>query len=59
MSANWVKVKLDRGRVKEVTDVRMDIRDVLAVLYSQADLEGMVDRDSLADDLVQLYKANS
>ena len=59
MSANWVKVKLDRGRVREVTETRMDIRDVLAVLYSQADLEGMVDRDSLADDLVQLYKENS
>ncbi len=59
MTANWVKVKLDRGRVREVTETRMDIRDVLAVLYSQADLEGMVDRDSLADDLVQLYKANS
>ena len=59
MSANWVKVKLDRGRVKEVTDVRMDIREVLAVLYSQAAQEGMIDRDSLADDLVQLYKANS
>ena len=59
MTANWVKVKLDRGRVKEVTDVRMDIREVLAVLYSQAAQEGMIDRDSLADDLVQLYKANS
>jgi hypothetical protein len=59
MSANWVKVKLDRGRVKEVTDTRMDIREVLAVLYSQAVVEGMVHRDSLADALVQLYKDNS
>ena len=59
MSANWVKVKLDRGRVKEVTDVRMDIREVLAVLYSQVSVEGMVHRDSLADELVQLYKENS
>lgn len=58
MSANWVKVKLDRGRVKEVTDTRMDIREVLAVLYSQAVVEGMVHRDSLADALVQLYKDN-
>jgi len=59
MSANWVKVKLDRGRVKEVTDTRMDIREVLAVLYSQAEVEGMVHRDCLADALVQLYKDNS
>ena len=59
MSANWVKVKLDRGRVKEVTDTRMDIREILAVLYSQAVVEGMVHRDSLADALVQLYKDNS
>ena len=56
MSANWVKVKLDRGRVREVTETRMDIREVLAVLYSQAAVEGMVHRDTLADDLVQLYK---
>ena len=59
MSANWVKVKLDRGRVKEVTDTRMDIREVLAVLYSQAEVEGMVHRDSLATALVKLYKDNS
>ena len=58
MSANWVKVKLDRGRVAEVTETRMDIREVLAVLYSQAVVEGMVHRDSLADALVQLYKDN-
>ena len=58
MSANWVKVKLDRGRVREVTETRMDIREVLAVLYSQAVVEGMVHRDSLADALVQLYKDN-
>ncbi len=59
MSANWVKVKLDRGRVKEVTDTRMDIREILAVVYSQATVEGMVHRDNLADALVKLYKDNS
>ena len=56
MSANWVKVKLDRGRVAEVTETRMDIREVLAVLYSQSEVEGMVHRDSLATALVKLYK---
>ena len=59
MSANWVKVKLDRGRVAAVTETRMDIREVLAVLYSQAEVEGMVHRDSLATALVKLYKDNS
>ena len=59
MSANWVKVKLDRGRVAEVTETRMDIREVLAVLYSQVEVEGMVHRDSLATALVKLYKDNS
>jgi len=59
MSANWVKVKLDKGRVKEVTDTRMDIREVLAVLYSQEDFKGLVNRDQVADRLVQLYKENS
>ena len=59
MSANWVKVKLDRGRVAEVAETRMDIREVLAVLYSQAEVEGMVHRDSLATALVKLYKDNS
>ena len=59
MSANWVKVKLDRGRVREVTETRMDIREVLAVVYSQAVVEGMVVRDTLADALVKLYKDNS
>ena len=59
MSANWVKIKLDKGRVKEVTDVRMDIREVLAVLYSQEDFKGLVNRDQVADRLVQLYKENS
>jgi len=56
MRANWVKVKLDRGRVAEVTETRMDIREVLAVLYSQTEVEGMVHRDSLATALVKLYK---
>ena len=56
MSANWVKVKLDRGRVAEVTEQRLDIREVLAVLYSQTDFKGLVNRDQLADDLVQAYK---
>jgi argininosuccinate synthase len=59
MSANWVKIKLDKGRVKEVTDTRMDIREVLAVLYSQEDFKGLVNRDQVADRLVQLYKDNS
>jgi len=59
MSANWVKIKLDKGRVKEVTDTRMDIREVLAVLYSQEDFKGLVNRDQVADRLVQLYKENS
>jgi|TARA_B100001093_G_scaffold453600_1_gene462374 hypothetical protein len=34
----------------------MDIREVLAVLYSQTEVEGMVHRDSLATALVKLYK---
>ncbi len=59
MSANWVKVKLDRGRVAEVTESRLAIREVLAVLYSQAEVEGMVHRDSLATALVKLYKEAS
>jgi len=56
MSANWVKVKLDRGRVREVTDASLDIREVLAVLYSQESAQGLVNRDQLADDLVRAYK---
>ena len=56
MSANWVKVKLDRGRVAEVTETRMDIREVLAVLYSQEDVNGLVNRDELASALVMAYK---
>lgn len=56
MSANWVKVKLDRGRVAEVTESRMDIREVLAVLYSQEDVNGLVNRDELASALVMAYK---
>ena len=56
MSANWVKVKLDRGRVAEVTETLMDIREVLAVVYSQEDFKGLVNRDELASALVQAYK---
>jgi hypothetical protein len=56
MSANWVKVKLDRGRVAEVTETLMDIREVLAVVYSQEDFKGLVNRDELASALVMAYK---
>jgi hypothetical protein len=56
MSANWVKVKLDRGRVAEVTETLMDIREVLAVVYSQEDFKGLINRDELASALVQAYK---
>jgi len=56
MSANWVKVKLDRGRVAEVTEQQMDIREVLAVVYSQEDFKGLVNRDQLASALVMAYK---
>lgn len=56
MSANWVKVKLDRGRVAEVTETLMDIREVLAVVYSQQDFKGLVNRDELASALVMAYK---
>ena len=56
MSANWVKVKLDRGRVAEVTEQRLDIREVLSVLYSQTDFKGLVNRDELASALVMAYK---
>lgn len=56
MSANWVKVKLDRGRVREVTESTMDIREVLSVLYSQEDFKGLINRDQLASALVKAYK---
>ena len=56
MSANWVKVKLDRGRVAEVTEQQMDIREVLAVVYSQEDFKGLINRDQLASALVMAYK---
>ena len=56
MSANWVKVKLDRGRVAEVTETLMDIREVLAVVYAQEDFKGLVNRDQLASALVMAYK---
>ena len=56
MSANWVKIKLDRGRVAEVTEQQMDIREVLAVVYSQEDFKGLVNRDELASALVMAYK---
>ena len=56
MSANWVKVKLDRGRVAEVTETCLDIREVLSVLYSQEDFKGLINRDQLASRLVQAYK---
>ena len=56
MSANWVKVKLDRGRVAEVTETLMDIREVLSVVYAQEDFKGLVNRDQLASALVMAYK---
>ena len=56
MSANWVKVKLDRGRVAEVTETLMDIREVLAVVYAQEDFKGCINRDELASTLVRAYK---
>ena len=56
MSANWVKIKLDRGRVAEVTEQQMDIREVLAVVYSQEDFKGLINRDELASALVMAYK---
>jgi len=56
MSANWVKVKLDQGRVAEVTETLMDIREVLAVVYSQEDFKGLINRDELASALVMAYK---
>ena len=56
MSANWVKVKLDRGRVAEVTEQQMDIREVLGVVYSQEDFKGLINRDELASALVKAYK---
>ena len=56
MSANWVKVKLDRGRVAEVTETLMDIREVLAVVYAQEDFKGLINRDELASALVMAYK---
>jgi hypothetical protein len=56
VSANWVKIKLDRGRVAEVTEQQMDIREVLAVVYSQEDFKGLVNRDELASALVMAYK---
>ena len=56
MSANWVKVKLDQGRVREVTESTMNVREVLAVLYSQEDFKGLVNRDELASRLVQAFK---
>ena len=56
MSANWVKVKLDRGRVAEVTEQQMDKREVLSVVNSQEDFKGLINRDELASALVRAYK---
>ena len=56
MSANWVKIKLDKGRVAEVTETLMDIREVLAVVYALDDFKGLVNRDELASALVMAYK---
>ena len=56
MSANWVKVKLDKGRISEVTETKLDIREVLSVLYSQEDFKGLVNKDELASALVMAYK---
>jgi hypothetical protein len=56
MTAKWVKIKLDKGRVREVTETLMDIREVLAVVYAQDDFKGLVNRDELASALVMAYK---
>ena len=56
MSASWVKIKLDKGRVAEVTETLMDIREVLAVVYALDDFKGLVNRDELASALVMAYK---
>jgi hypothetical protein len=56
MSANWVKIKLDKGRLAEVTETRLDIREILSILYSQEDFKGLVNRDELASALVMAYK---
>jgi hypothetical protein len=56
MSAKWVKIKLDKGRVREVTETLMDIREVLAVVYALDDFKGLVNRDELASALVMAYK---
>lgn len=56
MTANWVKIKLDKGRVREVTETLMDIREVLAVVYALDDFKGLVNRDELASALVMAYK---
>ena len=56
MGANWVKVKLDKGRISEVTETKLDIREVLSVLYSQEDFKGLVNKDELASALVMAYK---
>ena len=56
MTANWVKIKLDKGRVAEVTETLMDIREVLAVVYALDDFKGLVNRDELASALVMAYK---
>jgi len=56
MSANWVKIKLDKGRLSEVEETRLDIREVLSILYSQEDFKGLVNRDELASSLVMAYK---
>jgi hypothetical protein len=56
MTAKWVKIKLDKGRVREVTETLMDIREVLAVVYAQDDFKGLVNRDELVSALVMAYK---
>ena len=56
MTAKWVKIKLDKGRVREVTETLMDIREVLAVVYALDDFKGLVNRDELASALVMAYK---
>ena len=56
MTAKWVKIKLDKGRVREVTETLMDIREVLAAVYAQDDFKGLVNRDELASALVMAYK---
>jgi len=56
MSANWVKIKLDKGRMAEIVDSRLDIGEVLAIVYAQEVHDGMINRDDIADSLIKGFK---